>query len=481
MTAKRAAAYIRVSSEDQTDGWSLEGQEKQIREYAERNGYEVVQVYQDETSGSKDKRPGFERMLFDAHAGLFSAILVLHTSRLFRNVALARRYKDELRNKLNIEVLFVNQPLDANDGSGFMMETINELFDEYYLYQLRMWTSLGKQTRAQKGLYNGTLPFGYVLGENGVPESHPLNAAGLVMAFEAYSTGRYTDAQIAELLNREGYRTTGNWGTRLFTKDTVNRLLRNVFYLGYVKYKGQLIPGQHPALIDQALFDRCQEVRARRASKRRAFGHQQRVYVLAGLARCHICKLTLRCGATQSKSGWRYYRHTAHERGYECSVPGRMVHAEVVEAQWADIISAITLPEDWKQRIEELAGDADQHSRILREREAIQEKLRRLKLMYRDLLIDDVEYRTTCDQLQTRLSGLVLPNSPHLVRAGEYLENLGRLWAAATLDEQRDITRVLLKALYVDVLGEKIVAVEPMPIFRTLFTEFCADIGVAIL
>ena len=92
-------------------------------------------------------------MLFDARAGLFSAIIVLHTSRLFRNVALARRYKDELRNKLNIEVLFVNQPaVDPSDPAGFMMETISELFDEYYLYQLRMWTSLGKQTRARGGL-----------------------------------------------------------------------------------------------------------------------------------------------------------------------------------------------------------------------------------------------------------------------------------------------------------------------------------------
>jgi len=74
--AKRAAAYVRVSSEEQTDGWSLEGQEKQIRDYAERNGYEVVQVYRDETTGSKDKRPGFERMMLDAHAGLFNAIIV---------------------------------------------------------------------------------------------------------------------------------------------------------------------------------------------------------------------------------------------------------------------------------------------------------------------------------------------------------------------------------------------------------------------
>jgi site-specific DNA recombinase len=197
-TPKRAAAYLRVSSEDQTDGWSLEGQEKQIREYAERNGYEVVQVYQDEVSGSKDKRPGFERMMLDAHAGLFTAIIVLHTSRLFRNLALSRRYKDELRNKLGIEVVFVNQPaVDSNDPTGFMMETLNEMFDEYYLVQLRMWTTLGKRTRAEKGLYNGTLAFGYMPGPDGVPVQHPTDSLGLVMAFEAYSTGRYSDAQIA--------------------------------------------------------------------------------------------------------------------------------------------------------------------------------------------------------------------------------------------------------------------------------------------
>lgn len=478
---KRAAAYVRVSSEEQTEGWSLDGQEQQIREYAERNGYEIVQVYRDEVSGSKDKRPGFERMMLDAHAGLFTAIIVLHTSRLFRSVILSRRYKDELRNKLNIEVLFVNQPV-SDDPSGFLLETLNEAFDEYYLYQLRMWTSLGKQTRAQKGMWNGTLPFGYVTDEEtGLPVRHPESAKGVVMAFEAYSTGRYTDTQIAELLNLEGYRTTGNWGERLFTKDTVNRLLQNAFYLGLVKYKGETHPGQHEALISQELFDAAQEARARRRRRPKAYGTKKRVYVLAGLARCIECELTLRCGATQSKGEHRYYRHTAHERGYECSVPGKMVRADGLEAQWADIISAIQLPEGWKQRIEELAGDADQRQQILREREAVQEKLRRLKLMYRDLLVSDEEYRFTLNQLQSRLASLVLPSSPHLVKAGEFLENLGQLWGNATLEEQRDLTRVLLKAVFVDVPNDRIVAIEPVPIFRQLFTEFCRDIGVAIL
>ena len=214
-TSRKAAAYVRVSSEEQTEGWSLEGQEHQIREYAERNGYSIVQVYRDETSGSKDQRPGLERMLMDAHAGLFQSIIVIHTSRFFRNVGLARKYKEVLRSKLGIELLFVNQPvIDSGDPSAFMMEGINELFDEYYLHQLRFWTSLGKQTRAQQGMWNGTLPFGYLTDpETSLPGPHPKNAVGLKMAFEAYATGRYTDAQIADLLNREGYRTTGNWGS----------------------------------------------------------------------------------------------------------------------------------------------------------------------------------------------------------------------------------------------------------------------------
>ncbi|WP_119071630.1 recombinase family protein [Aggregatilinea lenta] len=479
---KRAAAYVRVSSEEQTEGWSLDGQERAIRDYADRNNYDIVSVYHDDVTGSKEERPGFEQMIMDAHDKQFEGIIVFHTSRLFRNVALARRYKDLLRNKLSIDLVFINQPVvSPDDPTAFMMEGINELFDEYYLHQLRFWTSLGKQTRAQQGMWNGTLPFGYMTDpETGLPAPHPQNAQGLVMAFAAYATGRYTDGQVAELLNREGYRTTGNWGERSFTKDTVNRMLRNVFYLGLVKYKGQTFPGQHPPLIEQELFDTCQEVRATRSRHPRSFGQKKRDYVLAGIARCVECNLTLRCGSW-GENGGRYYRHTAQERGYDCSVPGKYLRAEILEDQWSEIIAAIELPDDWKQRIEELAGNVERRAAILREREQVEEKLRRLRRMYQDLVIGDAEYQETQKQLQSRLAALVVPAESQLVRGGEYLENLGLLWSAATLAEQRDITRVLIKAVYVDVADAQIVALEPVPAFRILFEAFCQDLGVAIL
>jgi DNA invertase Pin-like site-specific DNA recombinase len=482
MTGRRAVAYVRVSSEEQTEGWSMDGQEHAIRDYAARNGYEIVSVYTDDVTGSKDKRPGFEQMLMDAHSSLFEAIIVFHTSRLFRNVALARRYKDLLRNKPNIDVIFINQPIvSPDDPAAFMMEGINELFDEFYLHQLRIWTSLGKQTRAQQGMWNGTLPFGYITDpDSGLPVAHPKNAEGLVMAFKAYATGKYSDEGIADLLNREGYRTTGNWGERRFTKDTVNRMLQNVFYLGLVKYKGQTFPGQHPQLVDQELFDKAQQAREARRAQRRAFGQTRQVYVLAGIARCSRCGLTLRCYSTTSKGKYRYMRHTAKVRGYECALPTMGLRADKLEAQWGEIVSHIELPSDWKQRIEQLAGNGNQREVILREREQVQEKLRRTKQLYKDLLIDDKEYHSTVQQLQNRLAGLILPDNPQITSAAELLKDVRHLWDAATLTEQRDLTRIMLKAVHVDLAEEKIVAIEPQSTFRLLFQAICDLVDVEI-
>lgn len=480
MSKKPAAAYVRVSTEEQSEGWSLDGQEQAIRDYAERNGYEIVAVYRDETSGSKEKRPGLDRMLMDARAGRFQAIIALHTSRFFRSVALARRYKDLLRNTLGIEVRFVQQPVvDPNDPYAFMMEGINELFDEYYLYQLSFWTSFGKQTRAQNGMWNGTLPFGYITDEEtGKPVPHPKNAEGLRQAFEAYATGRYSDREVAELLNDLGYRTTGNWGERPFTKDTVNRLLQNEFYLGVTKYKGDVYPGEHPPLIDKALFDQCQEVRARRRRKTRSFGQKKRTYVLSGLARCDECGLTFRCHANEHET--RYYRHKPGERGFECEVPDRYMRSDLIEPQWSEIVSRIRLPADWRARIEELAGNADEREAIINERAKLQEKLRRVTQLYADLLIEEADYRQQRDRLQTRIASLVPPDSPNVIEAGEMLEQLGTLWAAATLEEQRDLTRMMVKSVFIDVNEARIVAIEAQPQFWFLLNEVCEELGVEV-
>ena len=64
----RAGIYMRVSTEDQKHGHSFETQERECREYAEQQGWEVAEVYDDTRSGSLriEARPGAMRLLADA-------------------------------------------------------------------------------------------------------------------------------------------------------------------------------------------------------------------------------------------------------------------------------------------------------------------------------------------------------------------------------------------------------------------------------
>ncbi len=83
MHEERVAIYTRVSTLDQSDG----GQEKELRELAQRKGWTVFGVYQDKVSGLKKTRPELDRLLADAKRRHFSQVLVWRIDRLGRSVS----------------------------------------------------------------------------------------------------------------------------------------------------------------------------------------------------------------------------------------------------------------------------------------------------------------------------------------------------------------------------------------------------------
>src|SRR6266853_4113555 len=83
--APRAALYLRVSTDRQT----IENQEIQLRQVAERRGWEVVEIYPDAgISGSKSRadRPGLDRMLNDGSHRHFDVVLCWAIDRLGRSL-----------------------------------------------------------------------------------------------------------------------------------------------------------------------------------------------------------------------------------------------------------------------------------------------------------------------------------------------------------------------------------------------------------
>lgn len=157
---KRVAAYIRVSKDRYEQKSSLKNQEEQIIQYANDNGYIIVEFYKDIETGTIENRDDFERLLKDAREDKFDVIISKELSRLARNVALSYKIK-MITEDFNIGLITL-------DGSINTLEGCEEL------YGLHSWlaeheakkTSIRLKdmltTRARNGLFNGSIPpYGY--------------------------------------------------------------------------------------------------------------------------------------------------------------------------------------------------------------------------------------------------------------------------------------------------------------------------------
>lgn len=149
------------------------------------------------------------------------------------------------------------------------------------------------------------------------------------------------------LLNERGYRTSGNRGRNLFTKDTVRPMLQNRFYLGELTDgNGGWRAGAHEPLLDDALFAAAQEVRERRATNPLPVKRRARVYSLSGLLGCHHCGGALHIH--QDKGRPRAYCYRGRQ-GPKCAQ--RSTFLGVYESQILDYLESFSLPEDLKDAL----------------------------------------------------------------------------------------------------------------------------------
>jgi DNA invertase Pin-like site-specific DNA recombinase len=236
------AAYIRFSSEMQSDSFSLDAQLRQIKEQAERDGVEIVKVYADPAQSAyrKKYRPGINAMREAARRGEFKVLYVHKVDRLARRLEWSLEIVHELQ-ELDIIFKAVQQPFDLGTPEGKLLFHLVSSLGEFYSDNLSKETNKGKLERSLQGYHNGAVPWGYisVLQGNrkvGVPD--PEKAPVVVEMFERYATGQYSDMQIAAWLNKCGYLTAKN---RMFNKDSVRDMLCNPYFVGKIRYRGMTV------------------------------------------------------------------------------------------------------------------------------------------------------------------------------------------------------------------------------------------------
>lgn len=306
---KTAAAYIRVSTDDQIE-YSPDSQLKLLREYAKKNDYILPDeyIFQDDGISGKDAkhRPSFQQMIAlaksDDHP--IDTILVWKFSRFARNQEESIVIKNLLR-KINVEVRSISEPVDPDSAFGSLIERIIEWMDEYYLINLSGEVKRGMLERASRGEIVTPPSFGYVV-ENSSYVPHPEEASVIRRIFDSYLAGNGLRT-IARSLGAEGIRTKrGNLPDNRF----IEYILRNPVYIGKIRWSKDgraaskrdyyndnimIVDGKHPPLIDAETWD---AVQAKLDAQKKAYGKYQRReqsvdFMLKGLVRCSSCGATL--------------------------------------------------------------------------------------------------------------------------------------------------------------------------------------------
>lgn len=110
--------------------YSIEQQEKICYEYAEKNGYNVINDYADCTG----KREQFHQMLKDSENKEFQVIIVSQLDRFARNRYDSAMYKHQLRQN-GVKVISATENI-SNDASGILIESVLEGMAEYFSLEL---------------------------------------------------------------------------------------------------------------------------------------------------------------------------------------------------------------------------------------------------------------------------------------------------------------------------------------------------------
>lgn len=313
-----AVAYARFSSDHQRDE-SIDAQLRAISEYAERNGFDIKEIYTDRAlSARSDQRPGFQRMIKDSRSGDFKAVIVHKLDRFSRDRYDSAFYRHELK-KSGVMLYSVVENID-NSPESVILESVIEGMNEYYSRNLARETMKGLKENALTGRHTGgTAPFGYRINpETKRPEVDPDEAEAVRMIFDMAFNGE-TYARIAHTLNSRGYRTKlGNE----FTSTSLHDLLGNQKYIGkciYNKRVSQSVCNSsrrykdesewivrddvYEPLVSEEVFEAVQ--RKLRARKLRENAHYKEVYLLTGKVRCAVCGGCY-CGTRKTNGKGKY-------------------------------------------------------------------------------------------------------------------------------------------------------------------------------
>jgi len=411
---KRAIVYIRVSTDDQNNGYSPADQRERLMKYCDQNGITVVKIYhEDESAKDFDHRPEWQNILeyIKIKSHDVDTILFIKWDRFSRNIAEAYITIKQLK-KYGVEPQAIEQPLDFEIPESKLMLAVYLAAPEVDNDRRALNTFHGMRRAKKEGRWMGSCLRGYKHTRDEKDRKIILPEGGqeqklIIKAFTMFATGMYPIDELRRKMNKEGLDVS---------RAQFWCLLRHKGYIGKIfipEYKDEparWVEGQHQPLIDEITFYKVQDILEGRKkpcpTKNATFKCE---LPLRGFLQCPQCGRNLTGSASRGQAGGRFFY-------YHCSngCKERKKASEVNEA-FTKILEAIKIDLEALELYRDILGQRfaennkdtkEKGNEVAKAIEKQNQRLKNARLLFLDGEIDPKDYRELKNEVETLLTRL---------------------------------------------------------------------------
>lgn len=452
-TGLKVVLYVRVSTTEQaTEGYSINEQIERLKMYCEAMGWEVVEVFVDPGySGGNIDRPGLRSMMKLIEKENIDKVVVYKLDRLSRSQKDTLYLIEDVFLSNGTDFVSMNENFDTSSPFGRAMIGILAVFAQLEREQIKERMAMGKEARAKEGKWHGggTDPIGYDYD----PATEKLNineyeAMQIKELFDLFLAGTPLRT-IERMFKEKGY--THKHGTH--DPKSMRRILRSKLYLGYTKHRGKWYEGEHTAIITEEMHEKSVKLLDQRAEDYKLTGVKagaQTTY-LGGFLQC------THCGGKYAKNTWNTRKDGTKPVHYSCYSRSRKMKkmikdpncmnrhwkAEELEKVIFDEIKKLGLNPELIRKIREESkqkreDDPNKIHAIERELDSIDDKISRFMDLYGI-------GKFTIDQVSSKID----PLNEQRKRLQKELETLNAATGRLSVEDAIEIT-----ATFEDVLEE---------------------------
>lgn len=380
--AKHAVLYMRVSTKEQeAEGFSIPAQRRLLEDYARKQGFQIAEVFEDVETAKHSGRKAFQMMLdYLVVNPRVRHLLVEKTDRLYRN------FEDHVKIShlgLNIHLVKEGELLNRESKSHQkLVHGFKLLMAKNYSDNLSEEVSKGMLEKARGGDFPVRAPVGYLNDRN---ERRvvidPVRAPLIRQAFELYGTGNYSLSDIRKKLIQNGF--TLKNGNGKPPKSTIELMLKNPFYYGEFRWRGEIYRGNHTPLISRELYVKVQGI----LSRNKPGPYQERQFGFVKFMTCAHCGCAI---TAEIKKGKYVYYRCSYSKG-KC--PQKYVPEAKLVAQFGKLLQGLQLDERFAEWVLAALDESERDAREYHKREVvrIQQELAKIEARLEQMYLDKLD------------------------------------------------------------------------------------------